>query len=640
MKKIFVGFLIMILAFNNSYSQLSIKKNGKSLSIGNKNVKVKKRGEKITTNLNLKVPKLNKNKDMAKSGDRIDLPKTHPAYNDCKNLNRYVEKMELYFKGDTPESFFNKSFIAKSKTYLQACKDKTQGQNYDWASYETRISFIEKKHNLFSAKSATASTVINRTKTNSNSFNSKSNAVDNRARKSELKAELKVLKPSLELIFDAKRFQEKDFMMLNGSGFEYEKAANKLNLAEVKQKFADYKEISNGVAFGISKIKSIDFLIANYDDFVRDLIVAKARKLLDDSYNENAFAASELKSLNLSKEALAYLNGASKFSSISEIASLKKEAQSRISELGGGMSKELTGTFHTANVGKIFFSKKYIPYEKLGNVSAADFTTSFAAGDAVWAYFFAPGSVGKIGNKDRIKSSILNANKYKNGLMPTTFEAYIGGKQVVLFYSIPNISPAQDLNKSVFIVPLIPNEVFFKTQFFKSIKNGGHHYAEVYKKMKMLPPRGIKIKIVFEELTYWSKLKAEDEITVTVDRDYYAKMYNLCTNIGLDDVRMAKPKGSNSAIEARIKTSASKYGTVLRVVQFTSTTVHKNKLTGIPEDSYQRYQVAYKANDGQCYIIVYEHKKNYVGNKWVDAGVHNQTYDVTQSAIRCQNVTK
>lgn len=277
-----------------------------------------------------------------------------------------------------------------------------------------------------------------------------------------------------------------------------------------------------------------------------------------------------------------------------------------LDKVSGGATKQLSGVvknpFHLQNVNKILYSNKAVNPE---TATAADFKTSFTAGEPLYATLFLDNTLSKI-HVDWEK--FIRIQMYKGK-----------GNDIIVIDRKILLTP--EMYKNAYVqFPIIPDKVWLQNNYGAYADKGLNTYIMIFDALGKLTPirhdLRMDIRLNPVEGTHYSAKEAMFSIDLGEGSEVLQDVAASLSSVNLSKVNLPKAGMSNASMEAAMLKIMKDKSTVQdykkAIITSSGWTVEKNEL-GIILNKYVSATLASKNEDGKCYIQSFTFKYDYVG---------------------------
>lgn len=277
-----------------------------------------------------------------------------------------------------------------------------------------------------------------------------------------------------------------------------------------------------------------------------------------------------------------------------------------LDKVSGGAAKQMSGAssnpFHLQNVNKILYSTKAVNPE---TATAADFKTSFTAGEPLYATLFLDNKLSKIH---------VDWEKF------IRIQMYKGKANDIIVIDRKILLTPEMYQKSYIQFPIIPDKEWLQNNYDTYAEKGLNTYIMIFEALGKLTPirhdLRMDIRLNPVEGTHYSAKEAMFSIDLGEGAEVLQDVAASLSSANLSKVNLPKPGMSNASMEkAMIKimqNKASVQDYKKAIITSSGWTIEKNEL-GIILNKYVSATLASKNEDGKCYIQSFTFKYDYIG---------------------------
>ncbi|MBL7998815.1 MAG: hypothetical protein JNL32_09280 [Candidatus Kapabacteria bacterium] len=347
------------------------------------------------------------------------------------------------------------------------------------------------------------------------------------------------------------------------------------------------------------ELSSLDNMIKNAPTVYPKVLDALSREVYDRA--ENTKSASE--KLELYEKLRMWYRALERLTPGDATLTAKNKELDKVS---GGATKQLSGVvknpFHLQNVNKILYSNKAVNPE---TATAADFKTSFTAGEPLYATLFLDNTLSKI-HVDWEK--FIRIQMYKGK-----------GNDIIVIDRKILLTP--EMYKNAYVqFPIIPDKVWLQNNYGAYADKGLNTYIMIFDALGKLTPirhdLRMDIRLNPVEGTHYSAKEAMFSIDLGEGSEVLQDVAASLSSVNLSKVNLPKAGMSNASMEAAMLKIMKDKSTVQdykkAIITSSGWTVEKNEL-GIILNKYVSATLASKNEDGKCYIQSFTFKYDYVG---------------------------
>ena len=277
-----------------------------------------------------------------------------------------------------------------------------------------------------------------------------------------------------------------------------------------------------------------------------------------------------------------------------------------LDKISGAATKQMSGAssnpFHLQNINKILYSNKAVNPE---TATAADFKTSFTAGEPLYATLFLDNKLSKIH---------VDWEKF------IRIQMYKGKANDIIVIDRKILLTPEMYQKSYIQFPIIPDKEWLQNNYDAYAEKGLNTYIMIFDALGKLTPirhdLRMDIRLTPVEGTNYSAKEAMFSIDLGEGAEVLQDVAASLSSANLSKVNLPKAGMSNASMEkAMIKImqdKASVQDYKKAIITSSGWTIEKNEL-GIILNKYVSATLASKNEDGKCYIQSFTFKYDYIG---------------------------
>lgn len=277
-----------------------------------------------------------------------------------------------------------------------------------------------------------------------------------------------------------------------------------------------------------------------------------------------------------------------------------------LDKIAGSATKQMSGAssnpFHLQNVNKILYSNKAVNPE---TATAADFKTSFTAGEPLYATLFLDNKLSKIH---------VDWEKF------IRIQLYKGKANDIIVIDRKILLTPEMYQKSYIQFPIIPDKEWLQKNYEPYAEKGINTYIMIFEALGKLTPirHDLRMDIRLNPVqgTHYSSKEAMFSIDLGEGSEVLQDVAASLSSVNLSKVNLPKAGMSNASIENAMlkimkdKESVQDYKKA--IITSSGWTVEKNEL-GIILNKYISAALTSKNEDGKCYFQNFTFKYDYIG---------------------------